>query len=284
MNVQEFEEVLDDAKPQLAPEGDGGEAGDKKTPEADPAKEELKQLRRELKEERQARKQAEEGMRTWYDRAAQATGKPDKTEPEPEEDKPLSVDLVEAITNGDRKAIKTALRELGFAEAAEVEGKIDGKITATRQEITRDAELYGRYPDLRDEQSEFYQTTLEIYKDLASDPVMAKSPALIATAAKQAARVLGVEESSTRRASSRRADPDDDDVEDERAARIRRQAGGGRTPRRSEADVDPAVERAARSLAQKLSQDGAAITAEGILRRAARGVTVSQRTMPRRSR
>ena len=259
----------------------GGEAPPAAAPEAKPDKPEEKeapeiaQLRRELKDERKARKQAEEGMRHWYDRAAgQRAPEPPKDEPgkEPE------IDVVEALTTKGQKFldeyIERKLAKSGFAKSKD----IDEKISSTRAEISREAQLYGKYPDLQDEESEFYQTTLEVYKDLAKDPVMAKAPSLIEAAAKMAARTLGVEPAPARRKA--KAEEDDEPEEDERATRVRRQAGGSRIPRQRETAEDPQLERAARTLAEKLSADGATITAEGILKRAQRGVTVSARSVP----
>ena len=270
MNVEEFEQVAEESKPAEAP----AEVEKKEDPEKPKEAPELAELKRQLKEERKARKQAEEGMRHWYDRASRA-GEPEPKKPAEEEDKPLSVDLVEALTSGNRKAIEKGLRELGFARVEE----IDRRIASTRAEITQEAQLYGRYPDLQDEESEFYKTTLEIYKDLAKDPVIAKSPGLVAIAAKQAARVLEVDTKKApakRRAAEPDEEPDEEEIEDERRSRVMRQAGGGRTaPRQREPEIDPGIERAAKSLVERLRSEGANITVEGLLKRREKGVTLS---------
>jgi hypothetical protein len=282
MDAEELQVVLENSQ-------DGEKAPEKPAGEAEKPKEspEIAQLRRELKEERKARRQAEEGMKHWYDRAAGAAQpvapepKKEKEEPEPE------IDVVEALTNRGQKfldeyierKLERKLSKAGFAKAED----IDSKISSTRAEITREAQLYGRYPDLQDDDSEFYQTTLEIYKDLAKDPVMAKAPSLIEAAAKTAARVLGVEPVTAKR--TRKAGDDDEEEEetDDRKTRVMRQAGGGRTPRQREPEADPQIERATRSLVDRLRAEGANITVEGVMKRAAKGITVSTRSLPYRS-
>jgi hypothetical protein len=236
----------------------------------------VRELRRQLKEERKARQEAEAGVRHWYDRATAGAAAP-KPEPEPEPE--AEIDVIDAITSKGAKGLEEVLAKMGYVKKKDV----DASIGQTRAEVTQEAQLVARYPDITDESSEFYQTTLEIYKDLAADPVMRKSPALLEKAAKQAARVLGMEEAPKGRgrgpgAGGRDAD-DLDDTEDERererVARVGRQAGDrGRRPA-SQVEDEGELSGMQKSIVAKFRAAGADITEDGYKKRAQRGIQMS---------
>jgi hypothetical protein len=228
-------------------------------------------LSRQLKEERQARKQAEEGMRHWYDRAAGAAAprEPEaKPEPEPE------IDVIELLTTKGQKGldeyIDNRMKKAGVARSADV----DAKINRTRAEVTQEAQLVAKYPDLTDESSEFYQTTLEVYKEMAKDPVIAKSPALLETAAKMAARQLGVETKPARRA-ARQAEDEPDDAERDRVARVGRQSGDRGARQRREPEDENELSGMQKSVIAKFKAAGADITEDGYKKRAQGGIQMS---------
>lgn len=268
--LEGFEEMTEQPS---SPETDTKPEDKEKKPAEDPA---VRELRRLLKDERKARKDAEEGVRYWHEQAK--GGKPGAKADEEEEEAPkLSVDLVDALTNGDAKQIKKALRELGFVESKDV----DHKIGTTRAQMTEEARLYGRYPDLQDEESELYQETRAIYLDLAKDPSMAKSPKLVETAAKMAARILGQEEKKpSRRAVAREAADEDDDYEEreqERVRRVARQSGDrGRQPKRDDRQDSTELSGTQKSIVQKFRDAGADfLTDEAYAKRAQRGIRMS---------
>src|SRR4051794_16527976 len=87
------------------------------------AADELKETRRALKEMRTALRETSETAKYWMEQSRRPAAAA-VAEPEPA----TSVDLVEAITNNDAKAVAKALREMGVA----FDKDVDGKITAAR--------------------------------------------------------------------------------------------------------------------------------------------------------
>lgn len=199
------------------PEGDKPEDKDKDKGRGEDAQT-TKELRRALRESRLALSQANETARFWMDRGQRPPAEPKpKEKPEPK----TSVDLLEAVTNGDAKAISQAMRELGFVSADEVEERV----SKARQEVvgatTRDQQLYRDFPDLHDEQSSLFRLTSKIYNRLErQDPNLGKSPALAQIAAEMAAKELGIEPEGRR---GSRRDRDRDRDEERRRPSARRQ-------------------------------------------------------------
>jgi hypothetical protein len=248
-----------------------------------------KEMRRALKEMRQALKETNETARFWMEQARTGGARPKKDE-EPEPEPKVSVDLVEAVTNGDAKAITKAMRELGFVSRAELESHVNARVESTRAQVSQEQQLYDRYPDLADDKSEFFKATAQIYNDLArKDPQLAKSGTLAEIAAELADKRLAKTEgrdtsrSSTR---SRRApaepeyDVDDDDLdpdeEEERVERVGRQSGerGRRTSSGRDRD-DTTLDATQKTIVAKLKAAGADISEDGYRKRAQKGVRLA---------
>jgi hypothetical protein len=191
----------------------------------------------------------------------------------------VSVDLVDALTNGDHKAIAQAMREMGFVSAAEVQREI----AATRQQITAESKLFSSYPDLQDDKSEFFARTGEIYNELASDPQMAKSGKLVEVAARMAKAELG--SAAPRRRAAESVDDPEDDPEEERARRVSRQSGDrGRNSTRQGSDGESEVLSAIqKDIVRRLRSAGANITEEAYAKRAKAGVRMGGLPTSRRS-
>jgi hypothetical protein len=258
------------------PDPDSAETPNPETPEAEAKKAEekkddpLKGITRELKQMRKQLEEARSESRYWYEEAKKAHTAP-QAEAAEDDDKPLSVDLVDAISSGDRKAIKQALKELGMVEAGEVEARIQ----AARGQIESNATLLAQYPDLGDNSSEMFALTREIYQELAEGS--SDSPQqILQKAAKQAARHLDIQPRG--RKPARQAEDEDEDAEEreqERVRRVARQSGGGRrgAPVR---DRDPEELSASQnSIIERFRAVGARLTAEGYRKRASEGIRMA---------
>lgn len=243
-------------------------------PKVDP---EVAKLRADLKRESTRRKEAEDGMKFWSEKAAHAAERPAKAAKEADEDEtPLSVDLVDAITSGNKKQIKAALKEMGVALRDEVDRDIDTKIGNTRAQIAHEAQLYSKYPDLQDESSALFERTKEIYQDLAKDPTMAKSPKLVEAAARIANAELGKPEKQKAKP-AREADPDEDEpeYEEDRQERVRSQQGSrGRAAAEKPRDNDE-LSGMQKSIIEKFRAAGAPLTEDTYRARARKGVQMS---------
>jgi hypothetical protein len=257
-----------------------GQGGGRPTPKpaADP---EMKRLQRENAALLRRAQEAEGGRKFWYEKATAAAANAEpEPEPEPEPEK-VSVDLVEAVTAGDARALRQALAEMGFVSRKDMEKEIQTRIGQARTQITEEAKLYGKYPDLQDEQSELFQKTREVYLDLAKDPAMAKSSRLVETAARLAASELGMEERQPARSRRREEPPevpeeDFDEEEAERVERVRSQEGSRGRPhaaagRTQDEDLSPMQ----RSIVARFRAAGANITEDGYRKRAQAGIRLS---------
>ena len=247
---------------------------DKKNPE----QEEIARLQRELKTERRSRSEFQKAAEFWTRQAQSGPAKPAAT-PEPEAPK-VTVDLVDALTTGDHTAIAKAMREMGFVSKHEVQAEI----AATRSQITAESQLLNKYPDLADDQSEFFKLTGTIYNELASDPAMAKSGKLVEVAARMAKGELGG--STSRRTPAPLSDDDpDEDPEEDRARRVSRQSGDrGRHSTRQGNDGESEVLSAMqKSIVQRLRNAGADITEESYAKRAKAGVRMGGLPTTRRA-
>lgn len=268
----------------------GGEPTDKPAaPQADkPAKPTREaELERALKSERRARREAETAARFWGEQA-RTTAKPAKAEEAAEEAEPtLSVDLVDALTNGDHKAVKKALREMGFASKDEVEAAI----AKTRAQVTNEAALLQKYPFLGEEGSEAFKRTGEIYNELAADPSLKGSSKLVEIAARMVAAELGETPARRSKPASRPVvdiddDDDFDDDEQDRIARVSRQSGDrGRRPTRDvDGDRGDELDAMQKSIVQRLRAAGADIDEEKYAKRARAGIRMGGLPTVRRRR
>jgi hypothetical protein len=242
-------------------------AADEPPPKKD---DEVTLLRRQLKEEQRTRREFQKAAEFWGAQARGAAGK--KNDPEPEPEPQITVDLVDAITSGDTKAFTKGLREMGFA----TEKDVQARISQTRAQISEETKLLAQYPELQDEQSEFFQVTGEIYNSL--DPIVKKSPNAVALAARMARAELGGAEPPRRSkrqppAEDYEPDLDDDDVEQDRVRRVSRQSGDrGRAAARREDGEREELNAVQKSIVAKLAAAGAPITEDSYRKRAQAGV------------
>lgn len=226
----EFEEPLDiDIDSGESPDPGEG-APPEPTPPAKPDPE-LVQLRKELETERARRAEADQTAQYWAERAKGA--RPAADEPEPS-DEPADEDpdkFTEALAAEGVKALykrgiptKKDIMALIQSESA----KVASEILAKREKVlTREGELIAQFPDLRDHNSEFFQTTRRILaEEFADSPEFQRTPAALKAAAKLAAAEL----KATQRA-SRTSD-------EELALRINSQSGRGSTRSSTIADDD----------------------------------------------
>lgn len=278
MDTVETMELIGSPEPDAAdqPHSDQPEKPEPKEPEKkdDP----LKGITRELKAMRKQLDEARNESKYWYEQAKQAHTPAKKDEPE-DDDAPLSVDLVDAISSGDKKRIKAALKELGMVEEREVEARIQ----TARGQIEANATLLAQYPDLADNDSEHFTLTKEIYQDLA-DGSSDSPQRILQKAAKLAARQLDIQPRG--RAVRRERDEDDDDSEaeereQERVRRVGRQSAGGRrgAPARERGGEDE-LSPTQSSIIERFQSVGAKITPEGYRKRAQGGIRMAG--LPRR--
>lgn len=258
------------------PTGDEPQGGDGQQPSAptakDPVADELKEMRAEMKNLRTRLSETETDARFWREQA-KGGAKPE-AEPE-EEDIDAGEDLLEVFSSGDAKRVVQSLKKLGFTRQQDVQGMIG----STRQEMTAQAALYGKYPDLQDPNSEFFAETAKIYNELAQDPAFKKSGKTIEVAARMAAAELGT--SAPRQKGGRRDEVDEyDERETERVRRVSSQAGERGRPRsRSGRDTGDEssneLNAMQRNLIAKFRAAGSSVSEEGYRKRAESGVRMS---------
>jgi hypothetical protein len=238
----------------------------------------LKEMRRSMKELRTSVSQANQTAQFWMQKAQ---GTQEKAAPAAEEEPKLSVDLVEAIANGDVKAITAALKEMGFARTSDVQRDVDRKLTGSRNAQNSDQALIDEYPELADSKSEFFRVTAEIYNNLLrEDPSLKGSNVLTKVAAELAEKRLGLDEPAPARGRRAAAREEDDEEEEDgaEADRVRRvaQQSGGRNRRPAQADpASTELDRMQKSIVAKLRAAGGDISEEGYKKRATAGIRMS---------
>lgn len=240
-----------------------------------------KSFERELKNEREARKEAEHEAREWHARATSGKGKEEAGPAEP-------LDLVDALSSGDDKQVRQALKQRGFVPADEIEALVERKVHGARGAATREAQLVGDYPDLKDEDSELYKATAQAYKEL--DKAGVKGDMLLDLAADRAAARLGIQRGTATAKSRRRSD--DDEPEPRRRARERDDEGEPETEaeRVERVAAQSGVRSKARAstvrdddltIEQKMIARKFGISEDAYRKRAARGVSISGIPRPR---
>ena len=242
-------EVIDEPE---APEPAAG--AEKK--DADP----LEDIKTELKALRNEAKEAREDARHWREQATRSTAKTEAAADEEEDEVTVSGDLVQAITDGDHKAVKAILKEMGLVSQKDV----DAKITATVARISKDAEIEGQFPGLKDSTSDFFKTAQRHYRELVADNGGVSSPAFIKAAAKLADAELN--------GNGKRGG----ETEAERVRRVgSQQSGSRRSSRQVDSEDNDELDREQRTVIDKFRSIGASVTAEGYTKRAKSGVKVS---------
>lgn len=113
------------------------------------------------------KEQVAEGQRSaqyWADKAKAST--PAKAAvAEPEDD----TDVLEAITTGGAKGFDALAKKRGFIQRDEVETLINNRAAS----LTKEQELIGRFPDLKNQKSDFFKSTAANYGDLVKSGVPA---------------------------------------------------------------------------------------------------------------
>lgn len=190
---------------------------DAKQSQPDPRDQEIRELRKQLRASAKRIRELEESERAWAERARRlsAEEKPHEEEAAADED----LDVIEALTSDGAKGLDKILRKLGYARVEDVEQRIE----QTRAHMTRDAKLIARYPDLADENSDFFRATAQRYQELVKNPALRDSGMLLELAAELAEGDLALRRRQAR--GGRDFGLDDDESEEERVERVRAQAG-----------------------------------------------------------
>ncbi len=198
--------------------GGGSPSNDEgKPPEStQPAKPdaEIARLQRELEAKDARINELSESERFWAERAKGGKPAADGEEPEAPEVEEDPDKFAEDLAADGVKALhkRGILGEKQIRELIRTEGaKVAGEILARREQVlTREGELLNKYPDLRDEHSEFFKETAKVLREEFGDaPEFQRTPKALKIAADLVA---------ARR--PRRSDADDD-----LSLRLRSQSG-----------------------------------------------------------
>lgn len=260
-------EHVDAVDPNLDPQNLDPVTGEKAKP-VDPLIAENKRLQKDAKDARKLAKENDETARYWAEQARHKPAPAAVVEVDPA-DELGEVDLVDEISTKGVKGLDALLKKLGYAKTNDVANAIG----QTRAEITDQASLLTAYPDLGDADSPFFKATAKIFNSLKTDPHMAKSPKLIATAARLAKAEMG---NAPRRKAAPDPDEDggevldDDELDDSHANRVARQSGDrGRGSRRN--DDAPVLSALQKKMVAQFAAVGAPVTEENYLKRAMSG-------------
>lgn len=281
-SLLEHEDLIDpaDFEQESAPtEADKKPAEGDKKPEDATAKE-LRQIRQELKRERESRVEAEKASQYWQGQLRGAERTPAPKQEEPEED----VDLVDLITKdgskGFNRYMEKVLAKGGYVKKSEVEARI----AQERSTIQYEASLLRQYPELENDDSPMFEQTKKEYAALIKDdPALAKSPATMRMAAKLAAAELKgtgkgrqTDDFDDEYEAPRRSRRDDDaEDEDDRVRRVSSQQGvRGRRPsaQREGSDELTGIQK---SIIARIQEAGGNVTEESYKKRAAAGISMS---------
>jgi hypothetical protein len=223
---------------------------------------EIDDLRAQLSE-------SQRGMQYWYEKVS-GGGEPAPAKPAADAD--ADVDVLDLITTKGLKGLDEVLAKRGFARQTDV----DAKVEARAQQLVKETQLVGQYPELKDPKSEFFKSTAAHYGQLKKQGV---GEALAMEIAAQRTR-LELLESGKAETPAQRKKKDDDQKEADRRARIAAQAGdrGNRAPEGSEDDdtVTPDEQKSIERLAEALDISVEKAT-ERYKARAKKGVQVSSR-------
>ena len=193
-------------------------------PPAGPTKEEFEALKAQLADTTRA-------AEFWQEKASAkpAKGEP-KPEPKPEEEP--EVDMLELITVGGPKAFDKYMKACGYVSRAEVEQAVNSKAA----QFSKEQEISARYPDLKDNKSDFFKATAIHYGDLVKQGV----PETIAMeVAAEKAELEGIRTGKVK-TPAQKTDEEKAEKERVRLERIKAQAGDkpGRQPEAADDDED----------------------------------------------
>lgn len=173
------------------------------------------------------KEQVAEGQRTaqyWAEKAKTPAAAAKAAEPEDD------TDVLEAITTGGAKGFDALAKKRGFIQRDEVQHLIDTRAQA----LTKEQDLIGRFPDLKNKNSEFFRATALHYGDL----VKAGTPQSVAM--ELAADKAELDLMRTGKIKPAGSEPTKAEKETARLARIAAQSpsAGGRRPAAAEEDED----------------------------------------------
>jgi len=204
----------------------------------------------------------------WYDKATrQAPAPAAVAEPEPEDD----TDLLDLISTQGAKGFDAFMRKRGYASRAEVEQAVNSKAA----QLSAEADLIGRFPDLRDKSSVFFTATAQAYGELKRQGV---PEALAMSLAAERAELAGYKGGTIKTATQKTADAKAD-KEATRLARIKAQ-GADRPARATDQDEEDDDELNAQELH---ICEAMGITPEAYKARAQKGVQMGMKQMPTRT-
>lgn len=219
---------------------------------------ELASLRAEIAENKRA-------AEFWYTKATTQTSAPTAAaEPEPEDD----TDLLDLISTKGAKGFDAYMRKRGYASKEEVDQAVNNKAA----QLSAEADLIGRFPDLRNKDSEFFRATAAAYGELKRQGV---PEALAMSLGAERAELQGYKGGTIKTASQRTADAKTE-KETARLARIKAQ-GGDRPARATEPDDEDDDELNDQELH---ICEAMGITPEAYKARAQKGVQMGMKHMP----
>jgi len=213
--------------------------GDERAPEppAKPVKgkDDLAELRKQLKDQETRIGELSASERYWADQArgrvpaGDDPGEPaEDPDPEPEPDETPD-EFLDRLSKEGAGAIAKVLDKKGYVrkqDVAKVAEQVARQIVEKeRGKLGADAKLIGQFPELRDEKSELFQATATIYRELiADDPGLKSSPATLFMAARAAKAELATKAKAAHRDDG---EPGDyrEDREETRRRRIEAQNG-----------------------------------------------------------
>lgn len=207
----------------------GGEGGGAGTGAPAEAAVDAKALHAEIERLRSESLEKDNAIRYWHEQAKAAPA--GKGEQQSKKDEPANEeDLIEVASSKGVKGVAELLKKQGFVSADEVESRIEQRA----RQIATENELAARYPDLKDEKSEFFKETAKRYKPLTDAGV---PKALAMKLAADQAHLDGVE--SGKRKTSAQIEAERKQAEkEERESRARAQAGDRSRNRAVEAEEE----------------------------------------------
>lgn len=190
-----------------AGDGDQGEQADTKPPKSAKPPDEVKLSKKEHEALLKRIDEAEQASRYWHEQTkakpeAEAEGKPE-SEPDDDEVKDDTTDkFIDDLSKSGIAALvrrgvltKKAAREIIEKEARKIAREVaQEEVGAASKRLTTDAKLVQQFPDLQDKESEHFQRTGAIYREMvADDPALKNSPGALFLAARTAKAELAAE-------------------------------------------------------------------------------------------
>lgn len=177
------------------------------------------------------KEQVAESTRTaefWAERAKAAQPPPAAPvrQPEPEEEED-DTDVLEAITTGGTKGLNKILKKAGFVTRDEAASMVETRAKA----LTKENDLIGQYPDLKNSNSEFFKATALHYGELVKEGIPQTAAMSLAAEKAELQFIRGGKIKLG-------ADGTKEDREVKRLARVDAQSGAGNNRRPAAADPE----------------------------------------------